>query len=108
LLRQAEAACDYVRALATLLDLGGNISMPDGGVGDDKGETTLRASDSPDVVSVWSPDWDRLAEIDGLPPSLSLFSTQHGPGSPQPFQERATWLPIGASQRHAWLQLLLI
>ena len=108
LLRQAEAAGDFVRALATLLDPAGTVFAPDGGVGDDSGETTFRAGGSLDVVAAWSPCWDQHAEMGGLPPSFTLIPSQPDPGSSQRRQERATWLPLGSSQRHAWLQLLLI
>jgi hypothetical protein len=108
LLRQAEAAGDYARALATLLDPEDTILTPDGGVGDDMGETTLRAGGSPESVSHWSPCCNRLAEIDGLAPSTTPIHIRPDLGSSQRRRMRATWLPVGANQRHAWLQLLVI
>ncbi len=108
LLRQAEAAGDYLRALATLLDPAGSVFTPDGGVGDDGGESTLRAGGTVDVDTVWSPCWSQPADLDNLPPSFSSTPSQSGPCLTQRRHERATWLPLGASQRQAWLQLLLI
>ncbi len=108
LLRQAEAAGDFVRALSTFLDPAGTVFSPDGGVGDDSGETTLKAGGILDVVIVWSPCWDQHADIGGLPPYFILVPAQPDPGTSQRRQELARWLPLVSSRRHAWLQLLLI
>ena len=108
LLRQAEAAGDHVRALATCLDSGGAVTTPDGGVGDDSGETTLTAGGRLDGISVWGFRYDPPSRIVGLPSAFALPSARPDPGSSRRRQEQATWLPAGAGRRHAWLQRLVI
>jgi hypothetical protein len=107
-LRQAEAASDFARACAALLDSSGTIVLPDGGVGDDRGETTLRGDGSPDVVSLPNWCWDRLAEIDAPPLAVIPLPAQPVRSSFPHRRGRAIWLPSDANQRHAWLQLFLI
>jgi hypothetical protein len=108
LLRQAEAAGDHARALATLLNPEGSLVTPDGGVGDDSGESTLKTGRSIDFGSLLIPYWDRLAEINCLPPYSIPIVTPFAPGSPQRLPARVSSLPDSSNRRQAWLQLLLI
>ena len=110
LLRQAESAGDRARAVATLADPEGSIFTPDGGVGDDSGEMTSNtgAGHESSLVSSSHCDWDRPSDIGGFPPTVTSTSTTPVRHNKQALRARAGWLPLGASQRHSWLQLLLI
>lgn len=110
LLRQAESAGDHARAVATLADPEGSIFTPDGGVGDDSGEMTSNRGAGLESDPDWAPhwDWDQPSDIGSFPPTFTSISTKHFRRRDQSRRARAGWLPIGASQRHSWLQLLLI
>jgi hypothetical protein len=109
LLRQAEAADDSARALANLLDPVGTIVVPDGGVGDDSGETTFRAAGVPVVAPFAAAYWEPVPALDGLPlPFTSALAALPDPALPQHLPGQTPWLPPTAGRRHAWLQLLLI
>lgn len=103
-LRQAEAASDYARALTHLLAPTDVIEIPDGGVGDDSGDATLKAGTSPTAVAVWSSACDLCGALGGLPLSFILAPSTPDPLTSRRQTEEAVWLPLGACQRHAWLQ----
>jgi hypothetical protein len=108
LLRQVEAAGDFGRAHAAHSTTEGVLSMPDGGVGDDTGESTLRMGDSLDVAYASSLYWAQAAELDGAPPSLYQVAIRPDPGGSRGRLERVTRPRFARGRRHAWLQLLLI
>lgn len=95
-LRQAEAACDLARSLD---ELAGDhvIETIDGGVGDDSGETVLKAGaeSQPDTMTA------------GGPPSLLTPVLSPPSLDPRHRAERAVAPPPGSLQRHAWLQRFL-
>lgn len=106
-LRQAEAASDYVRALTHRLAPTDAIEVPDGGVGDDSGVATLKAGTSHAADSVGSPACDLCRALGGLLLSLILAPSTLDPVTSRHQTEEAVWLPLGACQRHAWLQSYL-
>jgi hypothetical protein len=108
LLRQVEAASDWARVLDAVAQLGAEdvLATPDGGVGDDTGETTWTRGEDHSPASGLSPSGDGWATIyTGASPLLVLPPANSG-ASQRPLSQ-APWLPSGASQRHAWLQLFL-
>ena len=102
LLRQAEAASDMARALASSLDARGVLTEPDGGVGDDTGEMTQRAMACQDLAHVDPLSPDGWAEIEFLSSLMLAHSPPHF-ATPS----RVLWLPARSAQRQAWLQLYL-
>lgn len=107
LLRQAEAASDLARALAAMIGDDDRLGTPDGGVGDDSGEMTLKAGGGLHVTPTWAPSSDPLAPPGSLPSPLDFVLPLADPGVTWRGQGPASWLPIGACQRHAWLQRFL-
>ena len=108
LLRQVEAAGDFGRSLAALCATEGTLATPDGGVGDDTGESTLRMWNSLDVASAAKLYWAQAAELDGLPPTFIRAATRPDPGALRCRHERVIWPRVGRSRCHAWLQLFQI
>jgi hypothetical protein len=102
-LRQAEAAGDFARSLADL-EGEGVVEEIDGGVGDDAGETILRAGDescSPQEMNAPTPnDWARIA-LAGVG-SPSKRGDERCPGDRA--MDRA---PAHSPRRHSWLQRFL-
>jgi hypothetical protein len=106
LLRQVEAASDFGCALALIGETGDRLTEPDGGVGDDKGEMTLKANACHDLASADSLCYGQWIALDGLSRTVCVraflrFTLTH------PSLRLAPWLPAGAGPRHAWLQLYL-
>jgi hypothetical protein len=106
LLRQAEAASDFIRALASVFDSGDTLAEIDGGVGDDKGEMTQKASVSNNGTAAEVSPWDRSATC-VCPSSLLLGLPLLAHASDSRRRVRASWPPDGAGPRQAWLQLYL-
>jgi hypothetical protein len=105
-LRHAEAASDLARSLAHLA-AGDTIEVPDGGVGDDSGVAVVKAETGHASASTRCPSWDDLrAPADGLSPLPILAFAPPRPGRSRGQRGHVAWLPRGASQRQAWLQLL--
>lgn len=99
-LRHAEAANDLARSLDTL-GAGHVIEMIDGGVGDDAGETVLKAGCDTHLDLAMTPLAIGWIAPPFLPPrSLTGTDDHHRAG-------RAASLPAGSVRRHAWLQCFL-
>jgi hypothetical protein len=108
-LRQAEAASDFARVLAHLLEADGTVEIPDGGVGDDAWEAVLKAESG----QASAPEWcrcvtDLWASAPGLPTPAILTPFSPGRFPPLGRHERVPWPPTRAGQRQAWLQLLQV
>jgi hypothetical protein len=100
-LRQAEAASDFARAVD---EMAGEESVEtvDGGVGDDSGETILKAGCALDFAGATTP----LTTPTGFyqPPRPHLYAPSVGHGrSP----DGKTSLPSGSPRQHVWLQCFL-
>jgi hypothetical protein len=104
-LRHAEAASDLARALAHRVADGDVIELPDGGVGDDSGVATLKAGACHVTDPARGTSCDLWTAV-GLPLSLTLAAAPDL-GATRRRQEQVPWLPVGARQRQAWLQLFL-
>jgi hypothetical protein len=98
-LRQAEAASDFSRILASLLQPA-QLESPDGGVGDDSGVTLHSGSQASLSVDL-TPSADPLL----LPPPLIAFALS--PEEAVGLRQRVWWPPAPPNIRHAWLQLFL-
>lgn len=108
-LRQAEAASDFSRILGHLLAANITIETPDGGVGDDSGVAVMKADTSHTASSTWSHDQSDLwAFSDSVSSFLLRVSSSPGLCLAPCWQEHVPWLPMRASQRQAWLQLLQV
>jgi hypothetical protein len=105
-LRQSESASDFARALTHIIADSDVIEIPDGGVGDDSGVATLRGGTSHVTDPAGSPFCNPWAPADDLP-SFTLTFLTFDPGASRRRLEQAPGFPIGARQRHAWLQLYL-
>ena len=106
-LRQAEAASDFARALSHLLDPAEAIEIPDGGVGDDSGVAMLKAGTSHAIAVAWTPAGDPRGTFGSLPRSFILAQSPLDLVAFRRQTEEAIWLPLGACERHAWLQSFL-
>jgi hypothetical protein len=98
-LRQAEAASDFSRTQAETFQAD-RLESPDGGVGDDAGDSIQSGSQAGFAVDL-SPSADPL-----LPPPSQMAS----PLSPEEAEGlRATvwWPSEPPNLRHAWLQIFL-
>ena len=100
-LRQAEAASDLARTLAGF-GAGHVMETIDGGVGDDSGETVLKACVDADLASasIMSATVDWLSQ-----PFLPVLSLPGTDGRHR--ADRTASLPAGSVRRHAWLQCFL-
>jgi hypothetical protein len=102
-LRQAEAAGDLARSLAEL-EGGGVVEEIDGGVGDDAGETIVRAGDD----SGSSQAGAASAAVDGPRTTLHSIGWASSAGDPrQPAGQEAGPAPARSVRWHAWLQRFL-
>jgi len=98
-MRQAEAADDLARSIAESIEPA-NLESPDGGVGDDSGDTTLNASHASLAVQP-------LPSFDPLFPPPALVGSHFNPGQIASLRERV-WQPTHPPNlRHAWLQVFL-
>jgi hypothetical protein len=97
-LRQAEAASDFARSHSEL-GQGYAIELIDGGVGDDSGETILKAGG--DTHPLQAPILSATADT-----FLTLFLPDSSlpNGTDRRRADRWASLPTGSAQRHAWLQ----
>ncbi len=99
-LRQAEAASDLARSLDELGD-GNIIETIDGGVGDDKEASILKAGDAHALAAAISPE---MADVDlASPTSVSSLAMI---GGRRPADVRG-FLPASTARRIAWLQCYL-
>ena len=98
-LRQAEAAADFARSLAEALEPA-ELETPDGGVGDDSGDTVLNGSHA----SLTAPLPASLDSSLPPPPPVGLYLN---PDQTARLRERV-WQPTHPpALRHAWLQVFL-
>ncbi|MHC5540106.1 hypothetical protein ACYOEI_17950 [Singulisphaera rosea] len=98
-LRQAEAASDFARNAAESVQDDG-LESPDGGVGDDSGDSLQGGSQA-------SLAFDQIPVVDGLLPPPGCAGL---PLSPQEFsglKVHVWWPPKPPTLRHAWLQTFL-
>jgi hypothetical protein len=100
-LRQAEAADDLSRALAKLCEPA-HIETPDGGVGDDSGEGTLRPADHVPTSHDREPGDRAFVSLPHL-----LTPSQVAPHVALRWQERAAWPPNPSIRGRAWLGVYL-
>jgi hypothetical protein len=100
-LRQAEAASDFVRALAELGE--GHVEVIDGGVGDDANVSVLKAGCDIQSLRAMTP----LTTAEGhLRPVLTAALSLPEFGHQRPF-DRAPTCSSGSLRPHAWLQCFL-
>lgn len=109
LLRESEAAGDYVRIHSARRILVGVLTEPDGGVGDDSGDATLKADDSLGGrdFAIGSP-WDLPTAIDTLQILFRKSPILPDPANQSRQPGRATPLFDTSHRRLAWLQLFLL
>jgi hypothetical protein len=100
LLRQAEAASDFVRFVAGFEDRQ-DIEQIDGAIGDDSGTTILRAS-SPHALRVMQPS----NSLDVPVPPMPQIVSPAGGGNRGKTKGVAT-LFVGTVRKHAWLERFL-
>jgi hypothetical protein len=98
LLRQAEAANDFVRSHSES-GPGQVVEMIDGGVGDDSGETILNPGGDTRPLSAAILPAMPDACMTPLVPASSLLD-----GANRRRAEPLAAIPTGSAQRHAWLQ----
>ena len=98
-LRQAEAAADFSRTRAETFQAG-RLEPPDGGVGDDTGESIQSGSQVGLTVDL-SPSADPL-----LPPPPQIAS-RLSPEEAEGLRARVWWPSEPPNLRHAWLQIFL-
>jgi hypothetical protein len=100
LLRQAEAASDFVRFVAGFEDRQ-DIEQIDGAIGDDSGATILRAS-SPNALRVMQPSNSLDVPLPPIPHIVSLAV-----GGNRGKTKGVATLFVGSVRKHAWLERFL-
>lgn len=105
-LRQAEAANDFTRIQDRLLTPGCQLGIPDGGVGDDSGVAVMKAGSSHAGFACCPAPGEPSASVHSFFRSHLLDASPSGFVASRGHPAQGAWLPVGARQRQAWLQLL--